>query len=257
MEIRLLCDYRETLVNERTRLINRLRINLVILDPELEASIPSRELGYPGQRQRVVRRLRAMPQTARVRVAREQVKRIGVLTREADELKRELRDLVAAHRPELLAETGRGPLTAAILIGQTAGAERFHSDAHFARMAGVPARRRPVGRPKALRQDKRPPLCMWRRCRRSWTSCGACGSIEGGDGGRRSGTSCRGVQHAARRPSSQRTALDGAVECERRGARAAGAARSHPPAVPPPRRRVSRCSNCSTSRCVCTRREVA
>ncbi len=112
-------------------------INLVILDPELEASIPSRKLDYPGQRQRVTRRLRAMPQTARVRVAREQVKRIGVLTREAEQLKRELRDLVAAHHPELLAETGCGPLTAAILIGQTAGAERFHSDAHFARMAGV------------------------------------------------------------------------------------------------------------------------
>jgi hypothetical protein len=37
----------------------------------------------------------------------------------------------------LLAETGCGPLTAAILIGQTAGAERFKSDAHFARLAGV------------------------------------------------------------------------------------------------------------------------
>jgi transposase len=37
----------------------------------------------------------------------------------------------------VLAETGCGPLTAAILIGQTAGAERFASDAHFARMAGV------------------------------------------------------------------------------------------------------------------------
>jgi transposase len=49
-EIRLLYDHRETLVNERTRLINRLRINLVILDPELEASIPSRKLDYPGQR---------------------------------------------------------------------------------------------------------------------------------------------------------------------------------------------------------------
>jgi len=36
-----------------------------------------------------------MPQIARVRVAREQVKRIGVLTREAEQLKRELRDLVA------------------------------------------------------------------------------------------------------------------------------------------------------------------
>jgi hypothetical protein len=39
-EIRLLCDHRDTLVNELTRLINSLRINLVVLDPELEAKIP-------------------------------------------------------------------------------------------------------------------------------------------------------------------------------------------------------------------------
>jgi transposase len=136
-EIRLLCDHRDSLVNERTRLINRLRINLVILDPELEAKVPSRKLDYPGQLQRITRRLRAMPQTARVRIARQQVKRIDALTREAEALKRELRDLIRAHRPELLAETGCGPLCAAILIGQTAGAERFASDAHFARIAGV------------------------------------------------------------------------------------------------------------------------
>jgi transposase len=136
-EIRLLCDHRDSLVHERTRLINRLRINLVILDPELEAKIPSRKLDYPGQLQRITRRLRALPQTARVRIAREQVKRIAVLTREAEALKRELRDLIRAHRPELLAETGCGPLCAAILIGQTAGAERFATDAHFARIAGV------------------------------------------------------------------------------------------------------------------------
>jgi transposase len=137
VEIRLLCDHREILVAESTRLINRLRWNLVILDPELEAKIPSRKLDYPGQLQRIARRLRAMPQTVRVRVAREQVKRIATLTREAEALKRELRDLIRVHRPELLAETGCGPLTAAILVGQTAGAERFASDAHFARMAGV------------------------------------------------------------------------------------------------------------------------
>lgn len=136
-EIRLLCDHRDTLVNERTRLINRLRINLVVLDPGLEAKIPSRKLDYPGQLQRITRRLRTLPQTARVRIARQQVKRIDVLTREAEALKRELRDLICAHRPQLLAETGCGPLTAAILIGQTAGAERFASDAHFARIAGV------------------------------------------------------------------------------------------------------------------------
>jgi transposase len=99
VEIRLLCDHRDVLVNERTRVINRLRINLVILDPELEAKIPSRKLDYPGQLQRITRRLRAMPQTARVRIAREQVKRIASLTREAEALKRELRDLVRAHRP--------------------------------------------------------------------------------------------------------------------------------------------------------------
>jgi transposase len=63
--------------------------------------------------------------------------RRSVLTREAEALKRKLRDLVRAHRPELLAETGCGPLYAAILIGQTSGAERFASDAHFARMASV------------------------------------------------------------------------------------------------------------------------
>jgi transposase len=109
----------------------------VILDPELEAKVPSRKLDYPRQLQRINRRLRALPQTARVRIARQQVKRIDALTREAESLKRELRDLVRAHRPEMLAETGCGPLCAAILIGQTAGAERFASDAHFARVAGV------------------------------------------------------------------------------------------------------------------------
>jgi transposase len=53
IEIRLLCDHREILVAERTRLINRLRWNLVVLDPELEATIPSRKLDYPGQLQRI------------------------------------------------------------------------------------------------------------------------------------------------------------------------------------------------------------
>jgi transposase len=78
-----------------------------------------------------------MRQTVQVRVSREQTRRIAAITREAEQLKRELRDLVRAQRPELLAETGCGPLCAAILIGQTAGAQRFPSDAHFARTAGV------------------------------------------------------------------------------------------------------------------------
>src|ERR1019366_4958879 len=45
--------------------------------------------------------------------------------------------LIAAHRPALLAETGCGALTAAILIGRTAGAERFATDASFAQQTGT------------------------------------------------------------------------------------------------------------------------
>ena len=73
---------------------------------------------------------------SRSRRAREQVSRIRSLTAQIDGLKRELRVLVEAHRPELLAEVGCGELTAALLIGRTAGAERFRSDASFALQSG-------------------------------------------------------------------------------------------------------------------------
>ncbi|MCA1701035.1 MAG: transposase [Actinobacteria bacterium] len=72
-----------------------------------------------------------------MRVAREELTQIGALTRQITALEHELGALVKAYRPELLADTGCGALTAAILIGRTAGAERFKPDAHFARHAGV------------------------------------------------------------------------------------------------------------------------
>jgi transposase len=137
LEIRLLCDHREDLVAERTRSINRLRWHLVDLCPELEASIPSRHLDRPRTLERIARRLRALERSARVRVAAELVRRVRELTRRIDELEREMAALVRIHRPVLLAETGCGPMTAAILIGHTAGAERFPTDGHFARLAGV------------------------------------------------------------------------------------------------------------------------
>jgi transposase len=110
---------------------------LVDLCPDVEASIPSRHLDRPRTLQRVARRLRALERSARVRVAVELVRRVSELTRRVDELERELAALVRIHRPVLLAETGCGPMTAAILIGHTAGAGRFPSDGHSARLAGV------------------------------------------------------------------------------------------------------------------------
>jgi transposase len=137
LEIRLLCEHRDDLVAERTRHQNRLRWHLVDLDAELEATLPARVLDRPRWQQRIARRLEGMAQTARVRIARDELRRIRELTRAERQLQRELGALIAQLNPELLAEHGIAALTAATLIGHTAGAQRFASDAHFARHAGA------------------------------------------------------------------------------------------------------------------------
>jgi transposase len=137
MEIRLLSDHREDLVAERTRAQNRLRWHLVELAPELEASLPAGGLDRAVQLDRAARALRRMQRTARVRVALELITQIRALTRQAKTLQRELDGLVARERPELVAEQGCATLTAATIIGRIAGAERFPTDAHFARQAGT------------------------------------------------------------------------------------------------------------------------
>jgi transposase len=137
MQIRLISDHRDDLVAERTRAQNRLRWHLVELCPQLEASLPKRSLDRQCQLDRVTRALRRLSAGTRVRVARELVTRIRQLTRQINTLEAELRALVQAHRPRLLAETGCGALIAATLIGRTAGAQRFATDARFARQTGT------------------------------------------------------------------------------------------------------------------------
>jgi len=137
LEIRLLHDHRADLVAERTRHQNRLRWHLVELDAELEASVPARQLDRACWLDRIARRLAAMEQTARVRVARDELRRIRELTRAERALERELVTQIKALRPDLLAEHGVGPIIAATLIGRAAGVERFPTDGHFARQAGA------------------------------------------------------------------------------------------------------------------------
>jgi transposase len=136
-EIRLLHDHRQDLVGERTRHQNRLRWHLVELLPELEARIKARSLDQRATLDRIARALERLEQTARVRVARDELRRIRELTRAERALERELTTAIGALRPELLAEPGIGPTTAATLIGRTAGAQRFPTDGHFARQAGA------------------------------------------------------------------------------------------------------------------------
>jgi transposase len=59
------------------------------------------------------------------------------LVREADELERELAALVADQQPRLLSLPGVGTLTAAKLICEIAGIDRFASAAKLARLAGI------------------------------------------------------------------------------------------------------------------------
>jgi transposase len=135
IEIKLLLDHREDLVRERTQVQNRLRWHLHDLWPELE--LPGGCLDRVVWLERLSRRLARCEQTARVRVSREQVKRLRQLARECRALEREIAVLVTAKQPGLLELPGCGPLTAAKLIAETAGAERFDTDAKLARAAGV------------------------------------------------------------------------------------------------------------------------
>ncbi len=73
----------------------------------------------------------------RVRIARDELRRIRELSQTIKALEAEIAQLVAEIAPHLLTEPGFGPLTAAKLVGEIAGASRFASDAKLARAAGV------------------------------------------------------------------------------------------------------------------------
>jgi transposase len=73
----------------------------------------------------------------RVRIARDELRRLRELTETINALEVELGELVAQVAPQLIAEPGCGPLTAAKLVGEIAGADRFSTDAKLARAAGI------------------------------------------------------------------------------------------------------------------------
>src|SRR4051812_22980716 len=165
-DVRLLVDHRERLVAQRTALINDLRWHLHDLWPELE--IPARVLTAGCWQDRVAGRLARAEQTARVRIARDELRRIRELTRSIDALQRELAALVAALAPQLLAEPGWGVLTAAKLVGEIAGIARFATDAKLARLAGtapIPASPGRTARHRLDRGGNRQPNCALHRPR--------------------------------------------------------------------------------------------
>src|SRR4051812_19632961 len=135
LDLRLLVDHRERLVRARVALNNTLQWHLHDLWPELQ--LPSSSLFHGNWGPRIARRLSRAEQTMRVRIARDELRRIRELSQTIKALEAEIADLVAQIAPHLLSEPGFGPLTAAKLVGEVAGAQRFSSDAKLARAAGV------------------------------------------------------------------------------------------------------------------------
>jgi transposase len=133
-EVRLLVDHREDLVAERTRIISRLRWHLHELDPGWEPV--ARSLDRARALNKIRSRLDDLDSLV-ARLARELVDRCHALNSEISKLGTEITALVEQLAPSLLAICGCGPLTAAKIIGETAGVRRFRSNSAYARHNGT------------------------------------------------------------------------------------------------------------------------
>ena len=89
-----------------------------------------------------------------MRIARDQLRRLRELTQTINALETEISELVGAIAPQLLDQPGLGPLTAAKLVGEIAGAERFANDAELARAAGIAPIPASSGRTQRHRLDR-------------------------------------------------------------------------------------------------------
>jgi transposase len=134
LEIRLLLDHREDLVAERTRMINRLHWHL----HDLEITLPA---GQALNRIATLNRLREQigrrAGGVRAEIAAELIERIITLTRRVGQLKRRIETQIQPLAPHLLALPGCAGLTAAKILAETAGVDRFRSPAAFAMHAGT------------------------------------------------------------------------------------------------------------------------
>ena len=133
-EMKLLVDHRDDLVRQRTAVINRFRWHLHRIDPTVDPATASldRAKTITGLREFLADR-----PGIDARLARELLDDIALLTKRAAALEREITALVTDMAPALLQVPGCGPLTAAKIVGETAGVARFATEAKFAMHAGV------------------------------------------------------------------------------------------------------------------------
>jgi transposase len=133
-ELKLLVDRRESLVATRTRTINSLLWRVHELDPEHAPKPRSLDLAKHQQA------LRAWLDTLTgivAELALDELEDIVALTGRVNTLHKRIAVLAGKAAPSLVAMPGCGALTAAKLVGESAGIGRFSAEAKFARHAGV------------------------------------------------------------------------------------------------------------------------
>jgi transposase len=133
-ELKLLVDRREDLVGERTRMINRFRWHLHELDPHLDPSKAS--LDRAKTRTALAEQLACFEGLV-AELARDILADIDRTTGVINALERKISHRVEEQAAGLIGLPGCGPLTAAKILGETAGVGRFRSEACYARHAGV------------------------------------------------------------------------------------------------------------------------
>ena len=133
-ELKLLVDRREVLVAQRTATINRLLWRVHELDPDRAPKPRSLDL---NKHRRLLGDWLDTQTGIVAELARDELADIARLTETINVLAARIGARVRLVAPALLAMPGCGELTAAKLVGETAGVTRFKHEAAFARHAGV------------------------------------------------------------------------------------------------------------------------
>lgn len=133
-ELKLLVDRREDLVAQRTSTINRLRQRVHQLDPAAEPKLASLHRERPRA---LLTEWLDTQDGLLAQLARDELADLTRLTASIDALAIGIGERVRTAAPFLLELPGCGELTAAKLVAETAGINRFNSEAAFARHSGV------------------------------------------------------------------------------------------------------------------------
>jgi transposase len=133
-DLKLLVGARDQLVAERTRLVNQLHADLLVLRPGYGIRLPNL---IAGCHQATAGRLLARQSGMRAELARGRLRRLRQLRLDLDRLETRIGGLLASSRSSLARLPGIGPLTAAKLLGETGDVRRYRSAAAFAAVSGT------------------------------------------------------------------------------------------------------------------------